>query len=363
MNKYNDRREFLRTATIAGIGAAFSASALPAVAAGLAPSALAATTQSAAATLPVGASAAPIKIGIIGLDTEHSVAFTKTLNDPNAPADVAGFRVVAAYPHGSRDIPSSLKMIPGFTEEMKALGVEIVPSIEDLLKKTDAVLLETNDGRLHLEQALPVFKARKPMFIDKPIAASLSDTLAIFAAAKKYNTPVFSSSSLRYMTNAQQIVHGKIGKVLGADAYCPATIEKTHPDLFWYGIHGIEALFTVMGTGCKSVTRLYTEGADMVVGLWEDNRIGTFRGIRTGAQDFGGTAFGEKGIAQIGPWEGYRLLTVQIAEFFRTGKTPVSPEETLQIIAFMEAADKSKQQGGAAVSLESVMQSAHEKLK
>lgn len=341
MNKYNDRREFLRTATMAGIGAALS---LPVLAA-------------------YRHSAAPIKIGIIGLDTEHSVAFTKTLNDPNAPADVAGFRVAAAYPHGSRDIPSSLKMIPGFTEEMKALGVEIVPSIEDLLKKTDAVLLETNDGRLHLEQALPVFKARKPMFIDKPIAASLSDALAIFAAAEKYHTPVFSSSSLRYMTNAQQIVHGKIGKVLGADAYGPATIEHTHPDLFWYGVHGVEALFTVMGTGCISVTRLYTEGADMVVGRWEGDRIGTFRGLRAGAEDFGGAAFGEKGIAPIGPWEGYRPLTVQIAEFFRTGKAPVSPEETLQIFAFMEAADKSKQQGGVAVTLESVMQSAREKLK
>ena len=201
------------------------------------------------------------------------------------------------------------------------------------------------------------------MFIDKPIAASLSDALAIFAAAKKYNTPVFSSSSLRYMTNAQQIVNGKIGKVLGADAYCPATIEKTHPDLFWYGIHGVEALFTVMGTGCTSVTRLYTEGADMVVGLWEDHRIGTFRGIRTGAQDFGGTAFGEKAIAPIGPWEGYRPLTVQIAEFFRTGKAPVSPEETLEIFAFMEAAEVSKQRGGASVSLESVMQSARQKIK
>ncbi|HEY4206476.1 MAG TPA: Gfo/Idh/MocA family oxidoreductase [Puia sp.] len=339
MKQHNDRREFLRTAALAGISTALS---IPGLAAFSAPA---------------------IKIGIIGLDTEHSVAFTKTLNDPNASADVSGFRIVAAYPHGSRDIPSSLKMIPGFTEEMKTLGVEIVPSIEDLLQKVDAVLLETNDGRLHLEQALPVFKAHKPVFIDKPIAASLSDAIAIFRAAKQYNTPVFSSSSLRYMTNAQQIANGKIGKVLGADAYGPATIESTHPDLFWYGIHGVEALFTVMGTGCKSVTRTYTEGTDMVVGLWEDNRIGTFRGLRTGAQDFGGTAFGEKGIAPVGPWEGYRPLTVKIVEFFRTGKPPVSAKETLEIFAFMEAAEKSKQQGGVSISLESVMQSAQEKIK
>lgn len=138
----------------------------------------------------------------------------------------------------------------------------------------------------------------------------------------------------------------------------PAVIEKTHPDLFWYGVHGVEALFTVMGTGCKSVERTYTDGADMVVGLWEDDRIGTFRGIRTGAQNFGGTAFGDKGIATIGPWEGYRPLVVQIAEFFRTGKPPISAKETLEIFAFMEAAEESKANGGASVSLVSVMQKA-----
>jgi hypothetical protein len=160
------------------------------------------------------------------------------------------------------------------------------------------------------------------------------------------------------MNNARQIAGGKIGKVTGADAYGPAHIEKTHPDLFWYGIHAIEALYTVMGTGCQRVTRTYTEGTDVVVGEWGDHRIGTFRGIRTGVEDFGGTAFGDKGIAAIGPWEGYRPLVVQIVEFFRTGKSPVSPEETLEIFAFMQAADESKRKGGAPVSLEQVMEKA-----
>ncbi|MBN8850322.1 MAG: dehydrogenase [Sphingobacteriales bacterium 50-39] len=328
----SDRRNFIRTAGLAGIGAVLSASALPVLAKGIAGDI--------------------IKVGIIGLDTEHSVAFTRTFHAPDAPADVAGFRVVAACPHGSRDIASSLAMIPGFTEEMKKMGVEITDSIEVLLTKVDVVLLETNDGRLHLEQALPVLKARKPVFIDKPIAASLADAVAIFKAAKEYSVPVFSSSSLRYMSSAREIVKGKVGKVTGADVYGPAVIEKTHPDLFWYGIHAIETLYTVMGTGCQTVTRTYTEGTDVVVGVWKDGRIGTFRGIREGAQDFGGHAFGDKGIAVIGPWEGYRPLVVEIATFFRTGRAPVSPEETVEIFAFMEAAERSKQQGGASVSLE-----------
>ena len=218
------------------------------------------------------------------------------------------------------------------------------------------MLLETNDGRPHLEQILPVLKAGKPMFIDKPLAGSLTDAVAIFAAAKRYKVPVFSSSSLRYSKGAQALRNGKLGDIYGCDAYSPVSLEKTHPDLFWYGIHGVETLFTVMGIGCESVTRTNTPGVDLVVGKWKGGRIGSFRGIRQGKAGYGGTAFGSKGIGPIGPCGGYRPLVVEIVKFFRTGKPPVSAEETLEIYAFMEAADESKRRGGAVVTLQSVME-------
>ncbi len=305
--------------------------------------------------------AAQGRVGIIGLDTSHSVAFTKALNADAPAAEFKGFKVVAAYPKGSIDIESSTKRIPGYTEEVKKLGVEIVNSIEELLKKVDFVLLETNDGRPHLQQALLVLKAGKPMFIDKPVAASLSDTIAIYDAATKYKVPMFSSSSLRYMESVQDVVKGKIGAVLGADTFSPATIEKTHPDLFWYGIHGVEILFATMGTGCTQVVRTHTNDTDIVVGTWKDGRIGTFRGTRTGKHDYGGTVYGEKGNLPLGPFKGYDNLLVQIIDFFKTGKVPVTPEETLEIYAFMEAADESKRNGGASISLENVMQKASKK--
>ena len=194
--------------------------------------------------------------------------------------------------------------LPGFTKEIEALGVQIVSSIEELIDKADVVLLETNDGRLHLEQALPVLKAGKKMFIDKPVSASLAGVLSIFEAAKKYKSPVFSSSSLRYFENVQDIESGKIGKVIGADTFSPATLEKTHSDLFWYGIHGVEMLFTVLGTGCKNVSRVFTDGTEIVVGIWDENRIGTFRGIRSGKTDYGGNVFGDKDILTIKPGKG-----------------------------------------------------------
>ena len=301
------------------------------------------------------------RVGIIGLDTSHSIAFTRALNNPSADPGFAGYKIVAAYPPGSKDIESSVSRIPGYIEEVKKHGVEIVESIEELLQKVDVVMLETNDGRLHLEQALPVFKAGKRMFIDKPIAASLTDTIAIFEASKKYNTPVFSASSLRYIGGTEEIAKGKIGKVIGADTYSPASLEKTHPDLFWYGVHGVETLFTVMGTGCKKVSRVFTENTDIVVGTWQDNRLGTFRGIRSGKSGFGGTVFGEKEIRALGPFKGYDPLLKKMVEFFNTGIPPFNNDETLEIFAFMEAADESRKKRGASVDIDKLMQKARAK--
>lgn len=299
------------------------------------------------------------RIGIIGLDTSHSVAFTKALNAPDAGPEFGGFRIVAAYPKGSNDIKSSVERIPGYIEEVKKFGVEIVGSIEELLPKVDAVLLETNDGRIHLQQAIPVLKAGKRMFIDKPIAASLADAIAIFAASAHYNVPLFSSSSLRYLSGIKDIKEGVAGKVMGADTFSPATLEKTHPDLFWYGIHGVEALFTVMGTGCRSVVRVSTENTDLVTGTWNDGRIGTFRGIRSGKGDYGGTAFCEKDIVSIGKYAGYNPLLIQIINFFKTGVPPVTKDETIEIFAFMAAAEESKKRGSEMILIDKVLQKAY----
>lgn len=297
-----------------------------------------------------------VKVGIIGLDTSHSPAFTKILNTAGS-----GFKVTHAYPHGSRDIESSVSRIPRYTEEIKGLGVSIADSLDALLSEVDAVLLETNDGRRHLEQAEAVFKAGKKMFIDKPMAASLEDVIRIFDLAGQYRMPAFSASSLRFSPSTMAVRGGKIGQVTGADVYSPCTLEKTHPDLFWYGIHGVESLFTVMGTGCQTVRRIHREGMDVVIGEWADGRIGTFRGIRDGKTGYGGTAFGTEGIAPAGVYEGYEPLVQEIMQFFKTGKSPIPQEETIEIFAFMAAADESKKKGGKAVSVEKVLAKARKR--
>jgi hypothetical protein len=308
---------------------------------------------------PAGAADPPagtIKAGIIGLDTSHVVAFTSVLNGPKATGELGGVRIVAAYPGGSPDIASSRDRVGNYTKQLKEkFGVEIVDSIDALLSKVDVVLLESVDGRPHLEQVKPVFKARKPVFIDKPVAGTLADAIEIFELAKESGTPCFSSSSLRYSPAIVAMRnHPKVGEVRGCDAFSPCALEEHHPDLFWYGVHGVETLFTIMGTGCKSVTRVHSNDTDFVTGTWSDGRIGTFRGLR-GRAGYGALVFGTKGVEMSGGYGGYEPLLVEIVKFFKTGKPPIDPKETLEIFAFMEAADESKRQGGAPVTLESVM--------
>ena len=300
----------------------------------------------------------PLRIGVVGLDTSHSIAFTEILNDPNAAEDVAGCRVVVACPRGSADIPSSVERIPGYTAKMKELGVEIVETLPELLEKCDAVLLETNDGRPHLEQYREIAAAKKPCFIDKPLAGSLADCVAIFEVAREHGVQVFSCSSLRYATGVQKARAGGAGAVLGCEAYSPCSLEGTHPDLFWYGIHGVEILYTVMQGGCESVTRTTSDDFDVVVGRWSDGRIGSFRGIRKGASGYGGVVYGADAIQPLGGFDGYRPLVVEIVKFFKTGVNPIDPQETLELYAFMEAADESKRRGGAPVSIAETLEKA-----
>jgi predicted dehydrogenase len=305
----------------------------------------------------------PLRAGIIGLDTSHVVAFTQTLNNPKAKGVLARVRVVAAYPGGSADIPASKDRVEGYTKTLRdKYHVEIVDSVEALLQKVDVVLLESVDGRPHLEQVKPVFKAKKPVFIDKPVAGSLADAVEIFRLAKESGTPCFSSSSLRFSKGIRAArSESKFGDILGCDAYGPCSLEPHHPDLFWYGIHGVETLFTIMGTGCESVTRVETDKAEFVTGKWKDGRVGTFRGIRKGKEEYGAIVFGSKLVGPSGGFDGYEPLVVEICKFFDSGEAPVSAEETLEIYAFMAAADESKRQGGKPVTLASVLKRATEK--
>ena len=301
--------------------------------------------------------AADLRLGMIGLDTSHVPAFTELLNNPNNKGHIPGAKVVAAFKGGSKDIESSASRVDGFTKTLQEkYNVEIVSTIEELCTKVDAVLIESVDGRPHLEQARPVIKAGKPLFIDKPVAGSLRDAIEIYKLAKAANVPVFSSSSYRFYDSLTELKKKDVGEIKGAISYGPCSLEKTHPDLFWYGVHATEALYAVMGTGCQTVTRISTPDTDVADGIWTGGKIGTLRGLRNAASPHKVILFGTKSIADQQGSGTYAPLVQEIVKFFQTKVAPVKPEETIEMFAFMEAADESKRQGGKPVSIAETIQ-------
>ena len=290
-----------------------------------------------------------IRIGIIGLDTSHVTAFTRILNDSSAKDHIPGAKVVAAVKDSSPDIKASYSRVEKFTAELTGKwGVKLYPTVKELCKQVDAIMIENVDGRPHLKHAFKVIKSGKPLYIDKPLAGTFADCKKIYHLAKQHKVPIFSSSSLRFSKSTLAARAGKHGKVLHCETFSPAHIEPHHPDLFWYGIHGVESLFTVMGPGCISVQRGTTkDGKIKVTGKWKDGRVGIFRE----SNGYGGTAKCETGEYQVGTYDGYAPLVKEIIKFFISGKAPVDDRETLEIYAFMNAADESKSANGKEIFL------------
>ncbi len=305
--------------------------------------------------------AKPLRAGIVGCDTSHAIAFTKLINDPQATGARAEVEVVAAFPGGSPDLPSSADRVEGYVKELREMGVEIVDSIPALAEKCDVILLESVDGRPHLKQ-FEQLAVGKPVFIDKPAAANLADVIAIFRIAEQTKTPCFSSSALRYCTAVTKLADDPaLGDVTGCSVASPFEIEPRHIDLAWYGIHGIEAIYAIMKPGCEAVSRVDGATATIVTGKWTDGRLAVWRGLK-GGHDYAFTAFGSQGIAFDRGFSGYEPLVDEICTFFVNGKPPVPAAETIEMFALMEAADESLLRGGALVSTAEMIDRAEKSL-
>jgi len=303
--------------------------------------------------IPLGA--ADLRLGIIGTDVSHVIHFSRILNKDGEPEHIPGARIVAAYKGGSQDIVSSRTRVDKYAEDLARIySVEVVPDIPSLCAKVDGVLLESGDGRIHLEQAKQVIAAHKPLFIDKPLAATLDDAREIARLAKAAGVSWFSSSGLRFNVLGTNY---KYPDAIGIDVWGPGPMEEHHYlDLSWYAIHPVEVLYTLMGTGCEQVTRIsggdFNSGTDVVVGRWKDGRVGTVRTLRPSG-GYGVVVFRPKAIVQSPPDAPFSSapLVREIVSFFQTGKPPVPNDETLEIFAFLDAAQRSKESGGKPMHL------------
>lgn len=296
-----------------------------------------------------------IRLGLVDFDTSHVVAFTTRLNHVKVAADqwVEGARVVAGCPGTSLIEPGR---IPGYVAELKALGIEIVEQPADLLGKVDGILIESQGGAAHLAHARFFLEKGLPCYIDKPFTCSVKDARAIVDLAKRKKLPVFSASSLRYGLEVVDTVarRAELGAVLGCDTYTPASLHPGNPGFFHYGIHGVEMLYTLMGPGCREVSCVASEGSDLLIGRWQDGRLGTVRGIRKGASGFGFTAQCEKRVVatSVNASFIYRELLKAMVAMFQTGQPPIDPMITVEIVAFIEAGIKSASNHGNATRLE-----------
>jgi hypothetical protein len=297
------------------------------------------------------ACASDVRLGIIGTDTSHVIEFTKLLNDPAVPGHVPGAVVVAAFKGGSPDIPISRDRVDGFGQELQQKWhVHFVSQIGDLCPLVDGILLESVDGRAHLDQFRQAVVCGKPVYIEKPLASTLSDARQITQIAAAHHVPWFSSSSLRF----GPVEAMRSPDISGVMVWGPGPFEPLQQlDLSWYAVHPIEILFTLMGPDVQQVTRTYTPDADEITGIWKDGRIGTVRANRP-YSTFGAIVFRNNKneptlYSNIEP--GYSPLLREIVEFMRTGVPPVSNDETLKIYEFMDAAQQSREHGGIPVAI------------
>ncbi|HHT28256.1 MAG TPA: Gfo/Idh/MocA family oxidoreductase [Firmicutes bacterium] len=289
-----------------------------------------------------------LRLGMIGLDTSHATAFTDLLNLEDNPNHVKGGKVAVAFPGGSQEFSLSRDRVEKITQQLvEKHNIKLVDSVEAVAEESDAIFLESVDGRQHLEQFSKIVSYKKPVFIDKPLACSVADARAIFQLAKEHGTPVFSCSAIRYGAGIADVEGDR--KVLGCESFGPMAILPDFPGLFWYGIHSAEVLFSKMGAGCVEVRTIRNETADVVVAKWNDGRMGTLYGYRIPkVGSFGATVLTDGGVFQSlaltsPPY--YAKLLPKVIEFFNTGVSPVSYAEMLEITAFLEAATYSYETG------------------
>lgn len=286
-----------------------------------------------------------LRIGMAGLDTSHVPAFANLLHDAAQEHHVPGGRITAAFPGGSPDFPLSSNRVDGFTEELREKhGVEIVASLTALRGKCDALMLESIDGRAHLEQFREVADWGVPVFIDKPLTISGSEARQLAEIASEKNVRVTSASAIRFAEKFREVLDGG-DAVTGADVHGPMQFQDSCPGYFWYGIHSVEMLYAALGTGCQAVLAVREEAHDVVVGRWADGRIGTVRGNRTGNNGFGGTLHraGASRTFEVssGKKPYYASLLERVMPFFRGEGEVVEVEEMVEVIRFLDAGNRS----------------------
>jgi predicted dehydrogenase len=290
------------------------------------------------------------RIGLIGLDTSHAPAFTRLLNNPQHQEHIPGGKVVAAFPGGSKDFELSWSRVEGFKKELRDQhGVEMMDSPEAVAEAVDLVFITAADGRVHREYLEQTLRHKRPTFIDKPFTHTSSDAREMFRLADQAGVPLMSCSSLRYADSLTDALKAESAPIVGCDVFGPMAEQPTQPGLFWYGVHMVEMVLAIMGTGCRRVQAMKNDDFDLVAAEWSDGRLASIRGARRGQKKFGATIHREETFQTVNASQNrksyYANMLEAILRSLPNGKSDVPKEQTLEIVRLIEAANESRQSG------------------
>jgi hypothetical protein len=297
-----------------------------------------------------------LKIGLVGLDSSHCVEYATLLHQADHAHHVAGARIVAAYPGGSPDWELSASRVDGFTTRMETeFSVPICDSIEAVVSQSDAIMILSVDGRVHLEQFEAVAEAGKPVYIDKPLTIDVAEAQKLKAIAVRTGTRAFSSSVWRFSRGLRSCLDSLNGACRHAALHGQWPLHAGLQGWFFYGIHQVEMLFAAMGPGCLRVACTRDGSSEVLTGFWPDGRMGIISTCHDEQRPFGGCLQGPEGEALVrvvdSKYDRYQAFLQSALAFFRGEAAPVGIDETLETIAFLEAAAQSAEQGGRLVGL------------
>tara|TARA_B100000809_G_scaffold39771_1_gene34757 strand:- start:1864 stop:2763 length:900 start_codon:yes stop_codon:yes gene_type:complete len=285
-----------------------------------------------------------IKVGIVGLDTSHSIEFTRIMQAPDCPREdkVRGMRVVACtrFETPFQDAAG----LDQRQEQMEEWGVRVTESVKETVEGVDAIMIEINDPAPHLKYFKQVAALGKPVFIDKPLAGTVRDGRAILRLAKEHKTRVMSGSSLRF---CRELLDGlkQVGDPDWVNVHGMLGTAPTGDSLVWYGVHAFEMLERAMGPGARRVTAHETGSGVVSVVEYDGGRQGVVETQRRNYAYGGRLQVGGTAVPFLNTRGPYPPQVAAMRRFFAGGEPEGTLENAFEVLAMMVAARKSIETG------------------
>jgi predicted dehydrogenase len=282
-----------------------------------------------------------IRIALIGLDSSHSVEFARRMQAPDCPQDhrVHGMRAVTCLRF---ETPfQDQQGLDDRQAQLESWGIEVTESFEDAVADCDALFVEINDAAYHLEYFTKVAELGKPFFLDKPLADTIDNGRKICSIAAARNVGFFSASSLRFVP-ALTAACETVPEPQCCTVYGPLGQAPAGSSIVWYGVHSFEMLQRAMGTGAQTLQTRQDESGVVVVVDYANGARGVVE-LTVGAYVYGGCLRTSNTSAPfvVDMGSAYTDLLVEIGTFLAGGEAPMDMAETLEIMAMLDAAERS----------------------